>query len=147
MKLEPHKRGIALESFFTELARVSKIPVEEPFRIVGEQIDGALRHDGCYYLMELRWREEKANQGHIAGLYLKVEGKMGARGIFISMNGFSSEVAESLVKGKEVKVVLLEGRHIVNVLSGLYTLNELVAHAVRHASLYGVIFCPLEIPR
>ncbi len=147
MKLQPRERGIALEPFFTELARVSKIPVEEPFRIVGEQIDGALRHDGCYYLTKLRWRDEKANQQHIAGLYLKVEGKMGARGIFISMNGFSSEVVESLVRGKEVKVVLLEGRHIVNVLSGIYTLNELLAHAVRHASLFGAIFCPLEIPR
>ncbi len=147
MKVEPQKRGIELEKIFAELVRISAIPVEEGFRITGEQIDGALKYDGHYYLVELKWREKRADQAQIASLYLKVEGKLDARGIFISMNGYSSEVLESLPKGKEVKVILLDGQHLTNVLCGHYTLQELLEHAVSHASLRSNIYCPHEIAR
>jgi hypothetical protein len=144
-KLEPQPRGFELEKILSQLAHISAIPVEEPFRIVGEQIDGAIKYDGNYYLLELRWREEKANQAQIAGLYLKVEGKFHARGIFVSMNGYSSEVLESLPKGKEIKLILLDGIHITNALAGTYTLQELLEHAISHAALRCNIYCPHEI--
>ena len=35
------------------------IQVEEPFKNVGEQLDGAIKHDGAYYLIELKWFAEK----------------------------------------------------------------------------------------
>jgi len=38
---------------------VSGIPVQEPFRIEGEQIDGAIKYDGHYYLIEAKWTEAK----------------------------------------------------------------------------------------
>src|SRR6185437_3860872 len=40
-KLEGQKRGYEFESVFTQLMKISGIPVEEPFKITGEQIDGA----------------------------------------------------------------------------------------------------------
>jgi hypothetical protein len=144
-KLDPQSRGLELERVFTELVRISGLPVEEPFRIVGEQIDGAVKFDGKYYLVELRWREPKANQQQIAGLYIKVEGKLDARGIFVAMNGYSSEVLQSLPKGKAIKVVLLDGNHITNVLCGHYTLKELLDHAIAQASLRGEIYCSHEL--
>ncbi|MEA2336351.1 MAG: hypothetical protein QOE82_358 [Thermoanaerobaculia bacterium] len=146
IKLEPQKRGIELEKIFSELVRISGLPVEEPFRIVGEQIDGAVKYDSRYYLVELRWREPRADQQQIAGLYIKVEGKLDARGIFLAMNGYSSEVLQSLPKGKTIKVVLLDGLHLTNVLCGNYTLNELLGHAIRNASLRGEIYCPHDLP-
>jgi len=147
MKLDPQKRGIELEKIFAGLIRISGIPVEEAFRIIGEQIDGALKYDGHYYLVELRWREKKTDQAQIASLYLKVEGKLDGRGIFISMNGYSSEVVESLPKGKEVKVILLDGQHVMNVLCGHYTILELLEHAISQASLRSNIYCSHEIAR
>jgi len=50
----PQSRGLALEPFFTNLMKASGIPVYEPFKITGEQIDGAIKHDGHYYLIELK---------------------------------------------------------------------------------------------
>jgi hypothetical protein len=147
LKLQPQKRGIELEKIFAELVRISGIPVEDAFRIEGEQIDGALKYDGRYYLVELKWCVDKSDQAQIASLYLKVEGKLDARGIFISMNGFSSEVLESLPRGKEIKVILLDGQHLTNVLCGHYTLQALLEHAISHASLRSNIYCPHEIDR
>jgi hypothetical protein len=144
-KLEGQKRGYEFERVFTKLMYISGIPVEEPFKIVGEQIDGAIKYDGHYYLVELKWVEAKIDQKNIASLYMKVEGKMDAKGIFISMNGYSSEVLQSLPRGKELKVILLDGIHFTNVISGLYTFHELFEHALNQACLKGEIYCSHDI--
>jgi hypothetical protein len=50
-----------LEKIFQRLMVVSSIPVEEPFRIEGEQIDGAIKYDGHYYLIEAKGTEAKTD--------------------------------------------------------------------------------------
>lgn len=147
MHEERQKRGYELEKLFAELMRISGIPVEESFRVVGEQIDGAIKYDGHYYLVELRWTEKKADQDDISGLYLKVEGKMEARGIFIAINGFAERIKSSLPKGKKIKVLLLDGTHLVNVFFGLYTFQELLEHAISQASLRCEIYCSHDLAK
>jgi hypothetical protein len=144
-KLEPQKRGFEFEKTFVELMRISGIPVEDPFKITGEQIDGAIKYDGHYYLIELKWRKNPSAHQDISSLYMKVEGKMEARGIFISMNGFSTEIIESLPKGKDIKVIFLDGVHLTNVIFGSYTFQELLEHALNQASLKCNIYCSHDI--
>jgi hypothetical protein len=139
--LEPQKKGYAFESIVTELMRISGIPVEEPFRIVGEQIDGAIKYDGHYYLLELKWTAEKSDPKEIGHFYFKVEGKMQARGLFVSMNGFTDGAISTLPKGKDLKILLLDGQHVSNVIYGMYKFQELLEHAIRQASLRGEIYC------
>ncbi len=143
--LTGQERGYAFEKLFVKLMHASGIPVEEPFRIVGEQIDGAIKYDGHFYLVELKWVKRKCNQPDIASLYLKAEGKLEARGLFIAMEGYSSEVLESLPKGKNMKVLLLDGVHLSNVIYGTYTFQELMEHSISHASLRGEIYCPANL--
>lgn len=137
----PQKRGLEFEKFFTNLMKVNGIPVEEGFRIVGEQIDGAIKHDGHFYLIELKWQKVKSSQKEIASLFMKVEGKLEARGIFISMQGFTEECLASLPKGKNLKVILLDGVHLSNVIFGSYKFSELLEHAISQASIKGEIYC------
>lgn len=138
-------RGYAFEKFFTGLMKISGIPVHEPFRIVGEQIDGAIKYSGHYYLIELKWEKAKAAHEAVSSLYLKVEGKLEARGIFIAMNGYSDQILQSLPKGKRLNMLLLDGVHLANVVFGLHRFEELLEHALGHASLKGEIFCPHEL--
>lgn len=140
-KLVGQQRGYAFEKLFPELMKVCGIPVEGSFKIVGEQIDGAIKYDSHYYLIELKWEKKKAAHHEIASLYLKVEGKMEARGIFISMEGYSTKITESLPRGKNVKVLLLDGNHLSNVIFGNYTIQELLDHAINEASLKATIYC------
>ena len=142
---ERQERGYKLEELFTKLMKVNGIPVEEPFKIVGEQIDGAIKHDGHFYLVELKWKKKKANQQEIGGLFMKVEGKLEARGIFISMEGYSKEVLESLPKGKGLKVILIDGVHLTNTIFGNYSFTELLEHAISQASLRGEIYCSNDL--
>jgi hypothetical protein len=144
-RLEPRPRGYALEKVFNELMQISKIPVEAPFSLKGEQIDGAIKYDGKYYLIELKWLADKAEPKHIGEFYFKVEGRMGAGGIFISMTGFTDGVLETLPRGKELKVILLDGNHLANVIYGIYTFRALLDHAIRCATLEGELYCPYVV--
>ncbi|YAF95057.1 MAG: hypothetical protein AB3A66_21125 [Nodularia sp. CChRGM 3473] len=66
-------------------------------------------------------------------------------GIFIAINGYSSEVLQSLTRGKDIKLILLDGRHLMNVISGIYTFQELLEYARKQASLKGEIYCSHDI--
>jgi hypothetical protein len=145
LSLSPQQKGYELEKIFVDLMRISGIPVEEPFRIVGEQLDGAIKYDGHYYLVELKWFAEALEPNHIGSFYFKVEGKLGARGVTIAMNGYTSGVLESVTKGKELKILLLDGNHLANVIYGLYTFQQLLDHAIKCASLQGVLYCSHSI--
>lgn len=144
-KLEPTKRGYALEKIFTKLMEISKISVHEPFRIKGEQLDGGIKYDGHYYLIELKWTEEKIGGDEIGAFYYKVDGKLDSRGLIISMNGFTDGVLESLPKGKGIKVMLLDGLHLTNVITGIYTFQELLEHAISNAAYKAELYCPHAI--
>lgn len=143
--LSPQKKGYALEKLFTELMRISGIPVQEPFKITGEQFDGAIKYEGHHYLIELKYTEEKTDPKEIGHFYYKVDGKFEAKGFFISMNGFTTGVLESLPRGKELKVLLLDGIHLTNVLHGHYRFQQLLDHAIANASLRGNIYCSHNI--
>jgi hypothetical protein len=145
--MEPKPRGYALEKVFIELMRISGIQVEEPFSNKGEQLDGAIKYDSNYYLIELKWFAEKLEPKHIGAFYFKVDGKMKARGIVVAMNGYTDGVLETLPKGKELKVLLLDGTHLANVIYGHYRFQELLDHAIKCASLQGQLYCAHKIPQ
>ena len=143
--LPPQQRGYALENVFVELMRISGIQVEEPFSNKGEQLDGAIKHDGSYYLIELKWVTKKLESHHIGSFYFKVDGKFNARGIVIAMNGYTGGVLETLPEGKELKVILLDGIHLVNVINGQYRFQQLLDHAIKCASLNGELYCSHDV--
>jgi restriction endonuclease len=140
--LPAQQRGYELEKIFAGLMRVNEILVQEAFRIEGEQIDGAIKYEGHYYLIEAKWTEAKTDPKEIASFYYKVEGKLGGRGIFISINGYTDGVLASLPRGKELRVLLLDGIHLAKAIFGPYSFRELLDHSISYASVRASIYCP-----
>ncbi|MDD5773697.1 MAG: restriction endonuclease [bacterium] len=140
-ELEPQQKGYALEKLFVKLMQASQVLVEEPFCIKGEQLDGAIKHDGHYYLIELKWTQSKVEPKDIGSFFYKVEGKLDSRGLIISMNGYTDGVIDSLPRGKELKILLMDGIHLANVIYGMYTFRELLEHAISQASLKANLYC------
>ncbi|NTW19610.1 MAG: hypothetical protein HGA42_08375, partial [Nostocales cyanobacterium W4_Combined_metabat2_030] len=70
----------------------------------------------------------------------KVEGKMYGRGIFISVNGFSDNVVESIVKGKALQTIFIDGGDLVLVLEGHLTFSQLIDIKVKAAQTRGEIY-------
>jgi hypothetical protein len=69
--LSAQPKGYELEKIFASLMRISGIAVQKPFRIVGEQFDGAIQHEGHYDLVEVKWFAEPLEPKHISSFLLR----------------------------------------------------------------------------
>lgn len=139
--MAPQAKGYELEKIFTQLMLLSGVTVVEPFRIVGEQFDGAIKYEGRFYLVELKWTAAKSDPEQIGHFFYKISGKMDGRGLFISMAGFTDGVTSTLPHGKELTMMLLDGIHLTSVLTGQYTFKQLLDHAIKSIALKGNIYC------
>ncbi len=57
--MSPSTRGLAFESYLTELFSLSEMTPRSPFRLSGEQIDGSFDAGGQTYLVEAKWQGTK----------------------------------------------------------------------------------------
>ncbi len=133
-------RGYALEKVLQELGKISGLEVTEPFRVNGEQVDGAIKFDGEHYLIEAKWQDKASANEPVYQFAQKVEGKFYGRGIFISINGFSENVINSLVAGKAIKTIFVDGGDIMIVLEDHLKLVQLIDKKVKAAQTKGLIY-------
>lgn len=134
------KRGYALEKILVELAKLSAMEVTEAFRVNGEQIDGALKFEGEHYIIEAKWQDKAAANEPVYQFVGKVEGKMYGRGIFVSVHGFSDYVVTSVVAGKAIKTIFVDGEDLVLVLENHLSFSELLDRKIKAAQTCGLIY-------
>ncbi len=142
-RLAPQARGYAFEAFLTELFDAFRLSAREPFRIVGEQIDGSFDLAGETYLVEAKWLNRKVGAAELHTFHGKLDQKASwARGVFISFGGFTSEGLHAFGRGK--RVIGVEGRDLRDALDGRIGIDRLLAAKVRHAAETGDVFVPLS---
>ena len=112
----------------------------EPFKVNGEQIDGAVKYDGEHYLIEAKWQDKVASNEPVYQFVGKVEGKMYGRGLFVSINGFSDHVVTSVVAGKAIKTIFVDGEDLVLVLEGHLSFTQMLDRKVKAAQTKGLIY-------
>ncbi len=134
------KRGYALEDVLQTLAKLSSLDATEPFRVNGEQIDGSVKYDGEHYLVEAKWQDKAASNEAVYQFAGKIEGKMYGRGIFVSIHGFSENVVSSLVTGKAIKTIFVDGGDLIVVLEGLIGFAEMLDRKIKFAQTKGLIY-------
>lgn len=139
-KTSRQQRGYALEQILAELARISRLETTEAFRVNGEQVDGAVKFDGEHYLIEAKWQEKSASNEPVYQFAGKVSGKLYGRGLFISVNGFSSEVVRSLIMGKQIQTLFVDGEDLILVLEGHLNFREMIDRKVKAAQTKGLIY-------
>lgn len=138
--INSQRRGYLFEDFLGKLFSNEGIEVTQPFKIVGEQIDGAIKYDNEYYIIEAKWHDKWIASNDLYQFALKVEGKMYGRGIFISINGFANDSVQALIKGKALKTILVDGGDLVLATEGLYTITEMLNNKIKAAQTMGRIY-------
>lgn len=132
---EPQKRGYALQDLLYELFKVCGLKPGLPFRIVGEQIDGDFVLDGDDFLLEAQWEKDKPTAEDLYGFQGKVARKFeGTRGLFVSVEGFSSTSLEAFGKGVRSNMLCMDGEDLMCVLEERIDLEALLREKRRHAS-------------
>lgn len=142
--ISSQRRGYILEEVLRELSRISGLETTEAYRVNGEQIDGSLKYDGEHYLIEAKWHDAASSNESLYQFAGKVQGKMYGRGFFISINGFSENTVRSLVIGKALRTILVDGGDITLVTEGLLTFAELIERKVKAAQTRGEIYVDCE---
>ena len=133
--------GSALETLLNELFRTFDLDPHEAFRVTGEQIDGAFELDRETYLLEAKWHKEKVNESDLLIFRGKIEGKSNwTRGVFVSINGFTTGAIEAITIGKTPNHFLMTGDDLVAVLEGAVGLDALLRAKQRRLAERGQVF-------
>lgn len=139
------RRGLAFEPWLTDLFDVFDLRPCGPYRIVGEQIDGAFELGDHHWLLEARWRSDASNRDQIGSFEEKVRRKADTTlGVFIAINGFEAG-GVTYHNGRRSPIVLMDGADLLGVIDGRgIDLVQLLQRKRRHAALTGEIYLPFS---
>ena len=137
------KRGLAFEPFLTDFFSAHGLDPRGSFRIVGEQIDGSFAWQGNTFLVEARWRAKPANAADLLVLRGKAEKSEWARGLFISINGFSDLATPTLQVGRKANLIAMSGQDLVLILERRWTLHNALSAKLRHTGETAEAYKPL----
>ena len=145
--IDAQTRGYRLEELLNNLWKASGILVSESFirNAGGEQIDGAFKFDGWYYLVECKWRKAMSSHNDIAALSAKL-GRAGSQtmGVFISINGWSKNVVELMKKDPKKNILLMKGEDISAVLEEDISFNDMLKAKIEALNLKSEPFISVE---
>lgn len=131
------QRGRLFEGFLYDLFVAHDLNPREPFRIVGEQIDGAFEFEGTQFLLEAKWETTRVGATPVDSFSKKVERKLeNTLGLFLALNGFTEE-GLSAIRGGRPSVVLMDGQDLAIVLQGFFDFRDLLKRKIRHAAHSG----------
>ena len=134
------RAGLMLENLLNALFSSCGLSPRQPFRVVGEQIDGSFLLDYETYLVEAKWVKDAIPESDLLVFRGKVEGKSAfTRGVFISLNGFTRDALEAITKGKQPTFFLLDGYDLVTVLEGQIDLPTLLRFKLRELAEEGSV--------
>jgi len=139
------RRGLAFEPWLTDLFDIFDLRPCAPYRIVGEQIDGAFELGDHHWLLEARWRKDPSDRDQIGPFEEKVRRKADTTlGVFIAMSGFESG-GVTYFNGRRSPIVLMDGADLLGVIDGRgIDLVQLLQRKRRHAALTGEIYLPFS---
>lgn len=141
--LEPHQRGYEFERFLKDLFNAFRLDAREPFRLVGEQIDGSFELACETYLIEAKWLNRKVGVQELGAFHSKLDQKASwTRGLFVSFGGFSDVGLTGFGKGR--RLIAMDGKDIYDCLSRGIAIDRLISLKVRHAAETGEIFVTAE---
>ena len=139
-QMDAQARGIAFEEFLKELFNLYGMAARDPFRLVGEQIDGSFLLGGEIYLLEAKWHSHPIGVADLHTFHGKLDQKAAwTRGLFVSYSGFTEEGLTAFGRGK--KAICMDGWDLYEALNRELPLTEVLNRKVRRAGETGQPFC------
>jgi hypothetical protein len=140
-----NKVGLSFERFLNRLFELFQLQPRQPFRIVGEQIDGSFALDGQIYLLESKWEKGALPEADLLVFRGKIEGKSTfTRGVFIALNGISSQARDAITRGKAPSFFVMDGHDLMMILSEAISLPEFLRRRVRLLAEEGRVCVPFS---
>lgn len=143
MGKERQKAGYCLERILKELFLLSEIEYHGAYKTETEQIDGYFALNGFSYLVEAKCTAgQPVKKDILAFEGLAKERLQSTRGLFVSVNGFRSEVIQELT-GSGTSILLMDGGDLTCLLEGRIGLKEALELKIDHAARTGSVYLSL----
>lgn len=143
-ELNRQTSGYGLEELLYQIFGLFELQPRGPFKLAGEQIDGAFVHDGTDFLLEAKWQKEPTNLERLRDLDGAVSSNLdNTLGLFLSVNGFTAQALDRYGQGNRPRLVCMDGADLMAVLEGRIDLSDLLRRKRAIASQRGNIFTPV----
>lgn len=137
--------GLQLEKVLNSLFELQQLSPRGPFRVIGEQIDGSFELDHESYLFEAKWHREPRPAADLYVFREKIEGKSKfTRGVFLSINGVSSEAEEAITRGKQPNFFIMNGHDLMMLLGNNIDLRTFLRQRQRLLADEGRVCVPFN---
>ncbi len=132
------KRGYLLEKLLYALFDLFELQPRGPFKLKGEQIDGAFVLDGDDLLLEAKWKQKPADLNDLRDLDGAVASNLdNTLGLFISIIGFSPDGVQRYREAGRPRVICMDGADLMAVLESQIDLADLLRRKRSIASQTG----------
>ena len=139
------KAGLKFEKVLNRLFALHGLAPREPFKVVGEQIDGSFELDHETYLLEAKWHKDPVPEAELLTFRGKIEGKSAyTRGVFISISGISDQAKEAILRGKQPTFFVVDGYDLTMVLSEDIGFIEFLRQRRRILAEEGLVAVPYQ---
>ncbi len=139
------KAGLEFEKVLNRLFALHGLAPREPFRVVGEQIDGSFELDHETYLLEAKWHSNPLSEADLLIFRGKIEGKSAyTRGVFISISGISGDAKQAIIHGKQATFFVMDGYDLTKILSEDIGLVEFLRQRRRILAEEGLVVIPYQ---
>lgn len=140
-----NKAGLALEQLLNRLFDLFQLHPRQPFRVVGEQIDGSFELEGQIYLLEAKWEKNPLPEADLLIFRGKIEGKSTfTRGVFIALNDVSLPARDAITRGKAPSFFVMNGHDLIMILSEAMSLTDFLRRRVRLLAEEGCVCVPFS---
>jgi hypothetical protein len=140
-----NKVGLALEKVLNRLFELYQLHPRQPFRVVGEQIDGSFELEGQIYLLEAKCEEYPLPEADLLIFRGKIEGKSTfTRGVFIALNDVSLPARDAITRGKAPSFFVMNGHDLTMILSEAMSLTDFLRKRVRLLAEEGCVCIPFQ---
>jgi hypothetical protein len=140
-----NKAGLALEQLLNRLFELFQLRPRQPFRVVGEQIDGSFEMDGQIYLLESKWEKDALPVADLFVFRSKIEGKSTfTRGVLVALNGISTQARDAITRGKAPSFFVMDGHDLMMILSEAMSLPDFLRRRVRLLAEEGRVCVPFS---
>jgi len=140
-RADANQRGYDLEELLYGVFDLFELHPRGPFKLIGEQIDGAFILDGDDFLMEAKWQKEPVSLRNLRELDSAVKSKLdNTLGLFVAINGFSDEALQAYQQGNRPRLLCMDGADLVSVLEERIDLAELLRRKRTIAAQRGLVY-------
>ena len=140
-----NRAGLALEKLLNRLFEIFELRPRQPFRVVGEQIDGSFELEGQVYLLESKWENTPLPEADLLIFRGKIEGKSTfTRGVFIALNDISIAARDAITRGKAPSFFVMNGHDLMMILSEAISLTDFLRKRVLLLAEEGCVCAPFS---